>query len=65
MPRSTDIQTRLKQGGNQLKEARDSDKLNQLLLNEAQDKLIKYAREARRAEELISFLLEQLEARRH
>jgi hypothetical protein len=81
MPRTADFQARLKQlddqldnrlGSrldnhleNELKEARDSGKLNQQLLNEAQDKLIKYAREARRAEELISFLLEQLEARRH
>jgi hypothetical protein len=72
MPRTADIPTRLKQLNNhpdnhlenELKEARDLAKLNQLLLDEAQDKLIKYAREARRAEELISFLLEQLEARK-
>jgi hypothetical protein len=65
MPRATDVQSQLKELENQLEEARDLAKLNQLLLNEAQDKLTKIAREARRAEELISFLLEQLEARRH
>ena len=65
MPRATDVQSQLKELENQLEEARNLAKLNQLLLNEAQDKLIQYAREARRAEELISFLLEQLEAHRH
>lgn len=65
MARATDVQPQLKELENQLEEARNLAKLNQLLLNEAQDKLIQYAREARRAEELISFLLEQLEAIRH
>ncbi len=65
MPRATDVQSQLKELENQLEKARDLAKLNQLSLNEAQDKLIQYAREARRAEELISFLLEQLDVRRH
>jgi hypothetical protein len=65
MPRATDVQSQLEELENQLEKARDLAKLNQLSLNEAQDKLIQYAREARRAEELISFLLEQLDVRRH
>jgi hypothetical protein len=65
MPRATDTQSQLKELENQLEKARDLAKLNQLSLNKAQDKLIQYAREARRAEELISFLLEQLDVRRH
>jgi hypothetical protein len=63
MPRATDLETRLSELENQLEEARDLAELNQLLLSQAQEKLACYAREALRAEALISSLLEQLEAR--
>ncbi len=64
MTKATDLENRLKLLEDQLEEARDLAELNQLLLSQAEEKLANYAKEALRAESLISSLLEQLEARK-
>ena len=56
------MENRLNVLENQLEEAWDLAELNQLLLCQAEEKLINYSKEALRAESLISSLLEQLEA---
>ena len=62
MTKATDLENRLNVLENQLEEAWDLAELNQLLLCQAEEKLINYSKEALRAESLISSLLEQLEA---
>jgi hypothetical protein len=64
MTKATDLENRLNELENQLEEARDLAELNQLLLSQAEEKLANYAKEALRAESLISSLLEQLETRK-
>ena len=67
MTKATDLENRLNLLEDQLEEARDLAELNQLLLSQAEEKLANYAnyaKEALRAESLISSLLEQLEARK-
>ena len=64
MTKATDHENRLNLLEDQLEEARDLAELNQLLLSQAEEKLANYAKEALRAESLISSLLEQLEARK-
>jgi hypothetical protein len=64
MTKATDFENRLNVLQEQLEEARDLAELNQLLLSQAEEKLANYAKEALRAESLISSLLEQLEARK-
>ena len=64
MTKATDLENRLNLLEDQLEEARDLAELNQLLLSQAEEKLANYAKEAQRAESLISSLLEQLEARK-
>ena len=64
MTMATDLENRLNVLEEQLEEARDLAELNQLLLSQAEEKLANYAKEALRAESLISSLLEQLEARK-
>ena len=64
MTKATDLENRLNVLQEQLEEARDLAELNQLLLSQAEEKLANYAKEALRAESLISSLLEQLEARK-
>ncbi|HBH73670.1 MAG TPA: hypothetical protein DDY43_09555 [Synechococcales bacterium UBA10510] len=62
MTKATDLENRLNVLENQLEEAWDLAELTQLLLSQAEEKLINYSKEALRAESLISSLLEQLEA---
>ena len=64
MTKATDLENRVNELENQLEEARDLAELNQLLLSQAEEKLANYAKEALRAESLISSLLEQLETRK-
>lgn len=64
MTKATDLENRLNLLEDQLEEARDLAELNQLLLSQAEEKLANYAKEALRAESLISSLLEQLETRK-
>ena len=64
MTKATDLENRLNELENQLEEARDLAELNQLLLSQAEEKLANYAKEALRAESLISSMLEQLETRK-
>ena len=64
MTKATDLENRLNLLEDQLEEARDLAELDQLLLSQAEEKLANYAKEALRAESLISSLLEQLEARK-
>jgi hypothetical protein len=64
MTKATDLENRLNELENQLEEVRDLAELNQLLLSQAEEKLANYAKEALRAESLISSLLEQLETRK-